>query len=118
MKKTRLIATVAGVAAFVAMSAGALADSHRSNGRGTGPVIFVLAQGLYYDSIVLTDVPMHGKFQSLHPVAPGLLETEFGPGDVGYLGGRWWLDVSGDGVMGEGDKFFLCPLLGPGRSTP
>jgi len=117
MKKTRIIATVAAIAAVVAMSTGALAKD-RTTGRGTGPVIFVLAQGLYYDSIVLTDVPMHGKFQSLHPVAPGMLETEFGPGDVGYLGGRWWLDVSGDGVMGEGDKFFLCPLLGPGRGTP
>jgi hypothetical protein len=45
------------------------------------------------------------------------LETAYGPGEVGHLGGRWWIDVNGDEVMNEGDKFFLCPLLGPGRET-
>ena len=31
--------------------------------------------------------------------------TQFGPGDVGYVGGRW---VTADG------KRFSCPLIGPG----
>lgn len=88
----------------------------RETGRGTGPVIYVTSQGLYYDSIVLADVPQNGNFQQLISGENGL-QTEFGPGEVGHLGGRWWLDLNGDGVMNNGDKFFLCPLLGPGRTT-
>jgi hypothetical protein len=42
------------------------------------------------------------------------LTTKYGPGDPGYLGGRWWVDANGDGEMNEGDHFFMCPLLGPG----
>ena len=94
----------------------------RDTGRGTGPVIYVTSQGKYYDSIVLTDLPAHGRFQELVPGGDSGstmgLETEFGPGDVGYLGGRWWLDANGNGEMDEGDAFFMCPLLGPGRDTP
>ena len=116
MKKTRLIATVAAIAAVVAMSTGALAKD-RTTGRGTGPVIYVETQGLFYDSIVLADLPAHGRFQQLKPmVGPSGLATEFGPGDTGYLGGRWWIDANGNDYMDEGDAFFLCPLLGPGRS--
>jgi hypothetical protein len=89
----------------------------RETGRGTGPVVYVTSQGLYYDSIVVADsLPMKGDFQSLIPGMNGL-QTEFGPGAPGHLGGRWWLDLNQDGVMDEGDRFFLCPLLGPGRST-
>jgi hypothetical protein len=44
--------------------------------------------------------------------------TEFGPGDPGYLGGRWWEDTNGNGEMDASDHYFLCPLLGPGRSSP
>lgn len=89
----------------------------RETGRGTGPIIYVTSQGLYYDSIALADVPNKGNFQQLIPGQNGL-ETEFGPGSPGHLGGRWWLDLNGDGIQNEGDKFFLCPLLGPGRETP
>lgn len=78
-------------------------------------VVFVKSQGLYYDTIVLGELPAKGRFQKLEVGAMGL-ETDFGPGDVGYLGGRWWLD-DGDGVMEEGE-LFLCPLLGPGRTEP
>lgn len=85
-------------------------------GRGTGPVVYVTSQALYYDSIVVTVLPQHGNFQELVPTMNGLT-TEFGPGDVGHLGGRWWIDVNSDGIMDEGDKYFLCPLLGPGRTT-
>ena len=89
----------------------------RVTGRGTGPVVFVTSQDLYYDSIVVADpLPAHGRFQQLIPGENGLM-TEYGPGEVGHLGGRWWIDVTGDGIMNDGDKFFLCPLLGPGRET-
>ena len=74
--------------------------------------------GLFYDSIVLADLPANGRFQQLKPgVGPSGLATEFGPGDTGYLGGRWWIDANDNGYMDEGDAFFLCPLLGPGRSV-
>jgi hypothetical protein len=77
-------------------------------------VIFVTGQGLYYDTFVTVDpLPMKGRFQ---PLVNG--QTPFGPGDPGYLGGRWWEDLNGNGIQDEGDHFFLCPLLGPGRETP
>ena len=84
---------------------------------GSKVVVYVRSQGLYYDSIVTADLPRKGRFQKLEMVN-ARLETDFGPGDPGYLGGRWWLDVNGDTVMDEGDNYFLCPLLGPGRENP
>ncbi len=85
-----------------------------SGGRGDGPVIYVTGQGLYFDSIVTADpLPPHGPFQDLMMV-DGELQTAFGPGDPGYVGGRWrLLDENGDVV-----KYFSCPLLGPGRESP
>ena len=100
----------------------ALASTHvlakdRTTGRGTGPVVYVESQGLFYDSIVLAELPPHGRFQQLKPgVGPSGLATEFGPGNVGYLGGRWWIDANDNGYQDAEDSFFLCPLLGPGRS--
>jgi len=77
--------------------------------------VYVTSQGLYYDTFVVKDpLPMEGRFQQLS--ANG--QTEFGPGQAGYLGGRWWVDVNGNSVQDEGDHFFLCPLLPPGRTTP
>jgi hypothetical protein len=76
--------------------------------------VYVRNQALFYDSVVTADLPMKGRFQKLEMGANGL-ETDFGPGDAGYLGGRWWLDLTDDGEQNEGDKFFLCPLLGPGH---
>ena len=77
-------------------------------------VVYVTSQGLYYDTFVVKDpLPMQGKFQLL---VSG--QTEFGPGQPGYLGGRWWEDLNGDGIQDAGDHFFLCPLLAPGRPTP
>jgi hypothetical protein len=83
-------------------------------------VVYVESQGLFYDSIVLTNLPMEGKFQQLRPgEGPGgTLATDFGPGDPGYLGGRWWKDDNGNGEMDEEDSFFSCPLLGVGSATP
>ena len=83
-------------------------------GRGDGPIVYVRSQGLYYDSIVTADpLPPVGPFQELE-MGPNGLETDYGPGDPGYVGGRWAEDFDGDGIY----HFFLCPLLGPGRDAP
>ena len=120
MKFNKLICTAAVVSAALLINTNAFAkniNSERNTGRGTGPTVFVTSQGLYYDSIVVVDpLPMKGNFQQLIPGENGL-ETEFGPGTAGHLGGRWWIDANGDNVMDAGDKFFLCPLLGPGRTS-
>jgi hypothetical protein len=107
--------TLISLAALVTTDAMA---KDRETGRGTGPVVYVESQGLFYDSIVLADLPAKGRFQQLKPgEGPSGLATEFGPGDTGYLGGRWWIDANGNNYMDDGDAFFLCPLLGPGRSV-
>ena len=91
----------------------AVATPSRFGDRTPG-VIYVTSQGLYYDTFATRDpLPMQGRFQLL---AEG--RTEFGPGDPGYVGGRWWEDLNGNGIQDEGDHFFLCPLLPPGRPTP
>jgi hypothetical protein len=78
-------------------------------------VVYVTSQNLYYDTFATADpLPMKGKFQLL--TADGM--TEFGPGQPGYLGGRWWVDVNGNSLQDAEDRFFLCPLLPPGRPTP
>ena len=77
-------------------------------------VVFVTSQGLYFDTFVTRDpIPMTGKFQLLENGT-----TEFGPGDPGYLGGRWWEDLNGNSIQDADDHYFHCPLLGPGRETP
>ena len=83
-------------------------------GDRTPGVVFVTSQGLYYDTFVVKDpLPMDGRFQLL---VNG--QTEFGPGQPGYVGGRWWEDTNGNGIQDSADHFFLCPLLPPGRPTP
>jgi hypothetical protein len=83
-------------------------------GDRTPGVVYVTSQGLYYDTFVVKDpLPMEGPFQLL---ADG--QTEFGPGQPGYLGGRWWVDSNENGMQDAEDHFFLCPLLPPGRPTP
>jgi hypothetical protein len=78
-------------------------------GRGALGTVYVTSQGLYYDTFVSADtLPPHGRFQLL---AGG--ETAYGPGDPGYLGGRWMVP-NGSG----GFNYLLCPLLGPGRDEP
>jgi hypothetical protein len=74
-------------------------------------VVYVTSQERYYDSIVGPDLPPNGPFQLLE-MGPNGLQTEFGPGDPGYVGGRWMMDTDGDGKI---DKWFSCPLLGPGH---
>lgn len=92
----------------------AIIPASANRGNGDLGVVYVSGQGLYYDTFVSAQsLPFHGRFQKLEAGV-----TEFGPGDQGYVGGRWWIDVDGDDVMEETDTFLLCPLLGPGRATP
>ena len=114
MKIPKTLGTMTLITAAVAMSSATYAG-----GRGDGPVVYVTSQDLFFDSIVVIEdgLPMHGQFQKLEMAGPSGLQTQFGPGDVGHRGGRWWIDVTDDGIMNDGDKFFLCPLLGPGRET-
>lgn len=113
MKKLILVAVVFTAATLIPVMA------IQAKGRGDGPTIYVTGQGLFYDSIVAAaKVPPKGPFQQLIPGGPSGLMTEFGPGDKGHVGGRWWLDANENGEMDEGDKYFVCPLLGPGRTEP
>src|SRR5438445_11844389 len=81
--------------------------------RATTPrtVVYVASQGLCYGSVVAPNsLPDKGRFQLLVPstiCGTGTFMTQFGPGDVGYVGGRW---VTADG------KRFSCPLIGPGSA--
>jgi hypothetical protein len=108
--------------AIGAESTTSLAAASQSNavsplrfGTRTPGVVYVTSQGLYYDTFAVRDpLPMEGRFQLL--TADGT--TEFGPGEPGYLGGRWWVDANANGVQDPDDTYFLCPLLPPGRLTP
>lgn len=81
---------------------------------GSLGVVYVRSQGLYYDTFVSAEtLPPHGRFQKLEDG-----ETDYGPGDPGYLGGRWWIDADSDGVQDPDDTYLLCPLLPPGRAEP
>jgi len=114
MKMLKTIGVVSLLGAAVAMGSTGYAKE-RTKGRGTGPTVFVNSQGLYYDSIVVADpLPFKGRFQQLVPDENGL-STDYGPGEVGHLGGRWWVDVNDNQKMDKNDHYFLCPLLGPGR---
>ncbi len=109
-------------AALATLTAGALVTSLASEARaasgGEGPVVYVTGQDLFYDTIVLGELPPIGPFQLLEMAGPTGLMTEFGPGDRGYVGGRWWVDINSDGEMDPADMYFLCPLLPPGREEP
>jgi hypothetical protein len=105
-----------GVTGLVTLgiAAWAILPSEVHGGRGGGGVIYVTSQGLFYDTFATKDpLPPNGPFQLL-VMGPNGPETEFGPGDVGYLGGRWMEDFDGDGEL----HYFLCPLLPPGRESP
>lgn len=111
MKTKTYILTVAAVIALA--TAYFTVEAMANRGDGALGVVYVTSQGLYYDTFVSAkSLPLHGPFQKLENGV-----TEFGPGQKGYVGGRWWID-DGDGIMGPSDVFLLCPLLGPGRMTP
>lgn len=101
---------------FIVVLIALLTTIPASAGRGneTPGVVYVTSQGLFYDTFVVKDpLPFEGRFQQ---IVDGT--TEFGPGDPGYLGGRWWEDTNGNNIMDATDHYFLCPLLGPGRTEP
>jgi hypothetical protein len=110
----KITVAVLGLALLGSLASAFSAPTNAGHGRGSGPVVYVRSQGLYYDSIVVVDpLPAYGPFQLLEMGGNGL-ETEYGPGNRGYVGGRWKEDFDGDGTF----HFFLCPLPGPGRSMP
>ncbi len=113
MKSHTKYGLVIGLVALVLICGLALAASAKGRPH-LNPVVYVTSQGLSYDSIVLADLPNKGPFQQLFGAPAGPLSTMYGPGDPGYLGGRWWVDADGDGVREDTDVFFLCPLLPPG----
>lgn len=108
-------------AGCLALASMTLINTATAAGRGNDKplgTIYVESQGLYYDTFATTSLPPHGKFQQLDPNGANGPTTAYGPGDPGYVGGRWWIDTNLDGVMDELDTYFSCPLLGPGRAEP
>lgn len=89
--------------------------------RDPAKTVYVTSQNLYFDTIVpissAEGLPWNeqntGSFQELYD---GM--TDYGPGDPGYRGGRWWIDSNPNGYQDAYDTYFLCPLLGPGRESP
>ena len=122
MKKLWSIAGVCALAVMMVTATTVIAGGKaHEKGRGSGPIVYVISQGKFYDSIITADpLPWKGKFQELRTDGPPPLglQTQFGPGDSGYRGGRWWMDTNGDGEQDADDHYFSCPLLGPGRGTP
>jgi len=105
-KRILLVPVLIGAAALL-LATGDEAQANR--GDGALGVVYVRSQGLYFDTFVTAQrLPPHGPFQLLENGA-----TDYGPGDQGYVGGRWMVP-NGHG----GFDYFLCPLLGPGRSSP
>jgi len=114
---------LAVVAVFAIGMAYFTVDTMANRGNDELGVVYVTSQDLYYDTFVPVGVlPYKGRFQHLIPVPGEPSITEFGPGDPGYLGGRWWIDANGNGEMdppgADGDVYLLCPLLPPGREEP
>lgn len=117
----RYIMSAVAATAAITLAQGLVASNAAAGGRqDSDVVVYVSSQGLYYDSIITArTLPPKGPFQKLEPGGPhGGPMTEWGPGDHDYVGGRWWMDTNGDGEMDAGDAYFVCPLLGPGRSDP
>lgn len=92
---------------------------------GTTGMIWVVPQEMFYYTIVpyaggtlVYNGHNGGSFQQLWPNGgpDNAAYTLFGPGDPGYRGGRWWVDVNENGMMDPegpttgGDHYFLCPL--------
>ena len=83
---------------------------------GTVGVIRVTSDGMDWYTIVPKNPIVYngkngGSFQILDTTTTPP-STPYGPGDPGYRGGRWWVDVNGNEEMDpEGtDHYFLCPL--------
>jgi hypothetical protein len=100
------------------MSFAGLAQAGRGgNGKKTFGTVYVKTQGLYFDTFAAADaLPHEGPFQDIYIDANGIGQTDFGPGDKNYVGGRWQV-VDPVTHLPTG-TYFLCPLLGPGRTSP
>ena len=117
MRKIALLVlvAVAAVAALGLLTLGS-ASAKTSEKPLNRVVVYVESQNLCFDSIVTAqDIPDRGRFQTLAPdpmerCGEGSLITESGPGDQGYVGGRWELTMLNGDVV-----HFVCPLLGPGE---
>ena len=120
MKTLKIVCAAVLLASAMAVNSTVFAKE-RETGRGTGPVVFVTSQGLYYDSIVVVDsLPPNGRFQQLIPGVNGL-ETEYGPGEVGHLGGRWWIGrraFDGGGTAPRDLKFHGSRCVFPTDQSP
>ncbi len=104
------------VAAVIVLSMAFFAvDAMANRGHGGLGVVYVSSQNLYFDTFVSAQsLPPHGPFQLL---VDGV--TEFGPGDKGYVGGRWMIPNVDENDEPDGTfTYLLCPLLGPGREEP
>jgi hypothetical protein len=119
--KMRRSIVLLGIVGMLVLVLAVPAFAARTTGRGTGPTVHVTDQDLVYDSIVTADpLPWNGQDNWQLLTSGGAngadLTTQFGPRDVGYLGGRWYMEGTA-GIPGPSadDHFFLCPLLGPGR---
>ena len=120
MSKTKLVSTIA-LASVMALMSSSLYAKGKGRGSDGNPVIYVTSQDMYYDTLLLGDLPYNGtsNFQELEPgMGPTGVQTEFGPRDTEYYGGRWWVDANENGYMDDEDVYFLCPLLGGGRDEP
>jgi len=120
MKTLKSITAIALAGTILLMTSSVYAEGNKK-GRAHGtPTIYVTSQGLYYDTIILDGLKYNGNenFQLLEfgSSTGADAETEFGPTDTGYYGGRWWVDNNDNEYMDEEDTYFLCPLLGPGRT--
>jgi hypothetical protein len=109
------------IAIALVAASGAFALATNGSAEATTPpkplprvTVYVESQDLCYESIVTAqNLPPNGQFQTLEPddtCGPGTFTTEFGPGDPGYLGGRWMMETP------AGTVYFMCPLLPPGTS--
>jgi hypothetical protein len=93
-----------------------LDEAMHQKGWGSGPVVYVKSQDLYYDSLIIWDpMPPCGKFQEVETDGPhGGLQIEYGPCSWKYRWGKMKEDWDGDGNY----HYFWCPLIGWGRPDP
>ena len=91
---------------------------------GTVGMIQVTSDGTIWYTIVPKNPIVYnghngGSFQILDPTTEPYATTPYGPGDPGYRGGRWWIDVNDNQQMDpEGtDHYFLCPLTNHAPGT-
>ncbi|MBD3173685.1 MAG: hypothetical protein GF320_00780 [Armatimonadia bacterium] len=116
----RKVLLVAALSAILVLGVFVIAAQANNRGGNSGRVfgtVLVTGQGELYQTFATADLPPNGPFQVLYTgnTASGYAETEYGPGDPGYVGGRWIeVYIRADGSHMYTENYFLCPLLGPG----